>query len=316
MNLNKYLFSLPTTLALCLALAACGPAVKPEDPDLIRLQGQLQTLRSDSRLAPRAQEEIRAAENAVQAIVDLPPRAAPEERAQRLYLAERRILIAEHQARARAAEADVTDLERERDRLQTEARRQEAERARTQAAQEREAAERARREAELAQQVAAAERAAAEEARQAAQQAQSEAEQAQLALEEMRAKLEELEARPTPRGLLLTLGDVLFEVNQAELKEGTARNLRPLVEVLQQDETRSVTIEGHTDSTGSRDYNLGLSLRRAESVRDYLVRNGVDRNRLSVAGLGPDFPIATNETSEGRQRNRRVEVIISDADRQ
>ena len=74
---------------------------------------------------------------------------------------------------------------------------------------------------------------------------------------------------------------------------------------------RSVVIEGHTDSVGSNDFNLGLSQRRAESVRSYLLRQGVDPSRVTTQGMGESVPVASNDTAGGRQQNRRVEIIVS-----
>ena len=128
---------------------------------------------------------------------------------------------------------------------------------------------------------------------------------------ELQRQIDALQARPTDRGLVLTLGDVLFESGRAELKPGAASNLGQLVAFLAKYPSRTVAIEGHTDSVGGDDYNLGLSQRRADSVRSHLVSRGVDAARITSMGAGESSPVAGNDTATGRQQNRRVEVIIS-----
>jgi outer membrane protein OmpA-like peptidoglycan-associated protein len=128
---------------------------------------------------------------------------------------------------------------------------------------------------------------------------------------ELQRQIDALQARPTDRGLVLTLGDVLFESGRAELKPGAASNLGQLVAFLAKYPSRTVAVEGHTDSVGGDDYNLGLSQRRADSVRTQLVSRGVDAARITSMGAGESSPVAGNDTAAGRQQNRRVEVIIS-----
>jgi outer membrane protein OmpA-like peptidoglycan-associated protein len=128
---------------------------------------------------------------------------------------------------------------------------------------------------------------------------------------ELQRQIDALKAKPTDRGLVLTLGDVLFESGRAELKPGATSNLGQLVAFLAKYPSRTVAIEGHTDSVGGEDYNLGLSQRRADSVRSHLVSRGVDAARITATGAGESAPVASNESAAGRQQNRRVEVIIS-----
>jgi OmpA-OmpF porin, OOP family len=144
------------------------------------------------------------------------------------------------------------------------------------------------------------------EARQAQQQAQA----ATMRATQLEQELQELKARETERGLELTLGDVLFEVNRADLTPGAMRSLYKLAEFLKQNPTRNVSIDGHTDSTGSEAYNLELSQRRAEAVRDFLITSGVSPDRIAAHGHGKLNPVASNDTAAGRQQNRRVEVVV------
>jgi OOP family OmpA-OmpF porin len=144
------------------------------------------------------------------------------------------------------------------------------------------------------------------EAERAKQQAQAATTQAQQLQQELAA----LQAKQTDRGLVLTLGDVLFETGQADLRAGALRNLYPLVTFLQKNPERQVMIEGHTDSVGSDAYNLELSQRRADAVRDFLMQNGIRAAQITTHGYGKTSPVASNDTAAGRQQNRRVELII------
>jgi len=143
-----------------------------------------------------------------------------------------------------------------------------------------------------------------------AQHAQSEAEQAKAQARQLAQELADLKAKQTERGLVLTLGDVLFAYNQAELKPGALQNLYQLVTFLRENPERQVIIEGHTDSHGSDDYNQDLSRRRAEAVRSFLLKNGIPPQRITARGYGEAYPVAPNGNEAGRQQNRRVEVVI------
>jgi outer membrane protein OmpA-like peptidoglycan-associated protein len=131
---------------------------------------------------------------------------------------------------------------------------------------------------------------------------------------ELQKQVELLQARPTDRGLVLTLGDTLFATGRSELKSGATANLDRVTAFMNEYPSRTATIEGFTDSMGSEEYNQDLSQRRADSVKGYLVGHGVDTARLSSAGRGENAPVGDNASAEGRQQNRRVEVIISQGD--
>lgn len=129
----------------------------------------------------------------------------------------------------------------------------------------------------------------------------------------MEAELAALKAKKTERGLVLTLGDVLFESGQATLKTGAYGTLDRLATVLKDNDGRTVVIEGHTDNVGSDMNNQGLSERRAESVRGALMQRGVASGQIDAVGRGESSPVATNDEAAGRQQNRRVELIFSEA---
>lgn len=126
-------------------------------------------------------------------------------------------------------------------------------------------------------------------------------------------QLADLQAKQTNRGIVLTVGDVLFDTGQATLKAGAVTEIIRLAEFLKVNPNRRVLIEGHTDSTGSMRTNAILSQRRADAVADTLVAAGVPRGQMVATGLGPDYPIASNADAVGRQQNRRVEVVIENA---
>ncbi|MHB1236728.1 MAG: OmpA family protein [Gallionella sp.] len=125
-------------------------------------------------------------------------------------------------------------------------------------------------------------------------------------------QLRELKARNTDRGLVITLGDVLFNTNQAQLKSRGMHSVRKLGDFLKQYPQRKVLIEGYTDSTGGSSHNQLLSEHRANAVEAALVDMGIDSERISTRGYGEAFPVAGNDTAAGRKSNRRVEIVLSD----
>lgn len=141
--------------------------------------------------------------------------------------------------------------------------------------------------------------------------AKADADAARRQAEDLQKQLADLNAKTTERGLIVTLGDVLFETGRAELKGGATANLGKLAAFLNQYPDRSVIIEGHTDSVGNESYNQSLSERRADSVKAYLVGQGIAAARLTTVGKGELVPVASNDNETGRQMNRRVEVIIA-----
>ncbi|MGH8251323.1 MAG: OmpA family protein [Steroidobacteraceae bacterium] len=254
-------------------------------PALDEARTKVQSLAQDPLVQQAASRELLTARNSVQMAELAFEQREPRERVAHLaYIASRQAEIG--QARideARAREA-VTKAEAERKRVQLAARSREVDVARQQAAA-------ARQETSTAQLAA---KTAAEEA------------------ETARRALAELQARPTERGMVLTLGDVLFDTNEATLKPGAMLAIDRLARFLEESaETRAI-IEGHTDSTGSDAYNQELSQRRARSVADELVTRGIASSRFEVIGRGEAFPVAGNDNSAGRQQNRRVEIVFSD----
>jgi outer membrane protein OmpA-like peptidoglycan-associated protein len=140
--------------------------------------------------------------------------------------------------------------------------------------------------------------------------AKSEADAAKQHASNLEDELKALQAKQTERGMVLTLGDVLFDTGQSTLKPGAYATIDRLAQALQGAPDRKVVIEGHTDSTGSDEYNQQLSERRAMAVQSALMQRGVSGAQISAAGKGESFPVASNDNSAGRQQNRRVELIF------
>jgi outer membrane protein OmpA-like peptidoglycan-associated protein len=231
-----------------------------------------------------AGEELQAARDAL---------AAADE----AYEEKEPIQLIEHQAYVAQRYADISrELVSEAE-AREEVERGEAERNRI-------IAEARAREAQAAQRELQAQSRAVEEQAQAADAAQARA-------RNLERELEELQAEETDRGLVLTLGDVLFETGQATLMPGALTTVDRLAQFMGDYPERTVRIEGHTDSVGSDALNQQLSEQRAASVRDALVSRGVAGGRIQTVGFGETRPVASNDTSGGRQQNRRIEVVIS-----
>jgi outer membrane protein OmpA-like peptidoglycan-associated protein len=268
-------------------LSACATAPKaPEAPLDSRVK--LTALQSNSQLATRAPVEMKAAEAAVKAAEA--PRPDGEYATHLVLLADQKVEIARARAQSRQYQDERQALSEQSERARLDARTREADRAHRDATSARADADSARADAAAARDQIAASRAA------------------RLDLER---QIAELNARETDRGLVVTLGDLLFATGKSDLTGGAGPNLDKLAAFLGEHPDRTVLIEGHTDSVGSEESNHFLSQRRAESVRSYLVSRGVQANRLTTAGLGQGSPVASNDTATGRQQNRRVEVIIS-----
>lgn len=215
------------------------------------------------------------------------------------------------QASSARTDADMAHSQADVARVDAEEAKQKAEFSSIDADIARNQADAARSDTASAKQLADAASADANRARQQTDAARADAAAAKQQAEDLRQQVAALNARETDRGLVVTLGDVLFETGRSELKGGSANNLAKLAAFLNRYEDRTVVIEGHTDNVGSDDSNLGLSQRRADSVKTFLAGQGVGMNRLSASGMGEGNPVASNDSVTGRQQNRRVEVIIS-----
>ncbi len=298
--MNTRPFFKPTLLALAAlaALAGCGTA--PQN------NARLEEARSSYRMARDNPSTVELAgaemQQATQAM-DVANRAWEKKDDTEAvnhwaYLAQRRVAIAQATTERKVAELSVAQAKANSDELRLSARTQEADAAKAKA-------DLAMQQAKAAQQQAAA-----------SQQQNANAQLMALSAEErakaLEAQLKELNAKKTDRGMVMTMGDVLFDTDQAQLKSGGERSVDKLASFMTNYPERQVLIEGFTDSTGSDSHNQDLSLRRADAVRNALLSRGIASQRLSTLGHGEAKPIASNDTASGRQMNRRVEVLLSD----
>jgi outer membrane protein OmpA-like peptidoglycan-associated protein len=208
----------------------------------------------------------------------------------------------------RLAQEKAFEAQRATEQAETRARQVEA--ARKEAEVRARQVEAARREAEAKAREAEAKAREAYAARLVAQEEAAKATKAKAEVEQLMKAISDLKAQLTERGVVLTIGDVLFAVDQARLSSRANRSVEKLADFLKKHPKRRVLIEGFTDITGGDEYNLVLSQKRAEAVKEKLVELGVDPGRITPKGYGKKYPVAGNDTPEGRQQNRRVEVVI------
>jgi outer membrane protein OmpA-like peptidoglycan-associated protein len=265
------------------ALAVCACASTPlSDPVLEGARAAVAQAEADPNANQYAALDLDSAKKDLGMAEAAAANRKPAEIDQPAYLATQMARIAMARGAAMAADAKVAAGQAERDRIQLAAREREVQYAN--------------------QQVAAA--------NSQVQAANSERNQAAEQSARLQAELDQLKATQTPRGLVLTLGDVLFNTGRAELNPGAGRKLDQLAQFLNQHPERRIEIDGFTDSVGPDDYNQDLSQRRADAVKTALITRGIDGSRITTQGYGKAFPVATNNDSGGRQLNRRVEVVI------
>lgn len=253
----------------------------------------------------KAEEEAQAAAAAREAKA----RADADAEARRRADAE----AARAQAEQARVQADQARVQAEQAKAEAEKAKQEAQAAAQEAARQREEAEKAKAEAVAQQQVLAAE---TDKAKAAAAQSENLRQQAEKEKQELRARLLQqlnsiLATRDSARGLIANMSDVLFRSGSFELAPGARERLAKVSGIVLAYPSLHLAVEGHTDSVGSDDYNQNLSERRAESVRDYFVQQGISSATIEAHGYGKTEPIASNDTPEGRQQNRRVELVLS-----
>jgi outer membrane protein OmpA-like peptidoglycan-associated protein len=259
-----------------LAMAACASVPQP-NAALEAARAEVQTAQANPNVIKYAAVDLESARKQLDIAEAASLRHDEPAIAQPAYLATQAARLAEAHGAAKADDARVAAGRGERDRIQLDARTREVDTA------------------TLAANNAAQQRDAANE--QSAR---------------LQAEVDQLKAKPTPRGLVLTLGDVLFDTGKAQLNPGAARKLDQLAQFLTEHPERRVQIDGFTDSVGTDSYNLTLSQDRADAVKTALITRGIDPSRIGSQGYGKGFPVADNSDSGGRQLNRRVEVVIGD----
>lgn len=330
MTTFKYL-----SAAAAIAVFAAGCESTPKQiPELDAARAEVRQATSDPLAQEAAGVRLKKAEAALRIADDSFRQHKPAaDVRQQAYLATRHAQIAMEQTSELRARKEIEQGQAERNRVLLEARTSEAALAEAAAARAQTAAAQARTDASTAQNDTLRAQADAERSKNDAERSKNDADrskseaadQAAQALAardklaaaadesaRLRSELEALQAKPTERGMVLTLGDVLFDTGQAVLRPGATQTVDRLAAFLHNRAAFSVLVEGHTDSVGADDYNMALSQRRADAVSGALLARGVAVERVRSHGLGKNYPNASNANASGRQQNRRVEIIFSD----
>jgi len=274
------------TAIVSAVLLASGCASTPKRvAQLDQAHSDVERLANEPLVQQAASEELANARKSLEAADVALKKGKREDVLHYSYLASQQAQTGEERVTEARARQDVAKAEADRNRVLLEARTHEAEAAKAAAEQQAQVAQAQAKEAEAARQ-------------------QAEAAQRQLA---------DLQAKQTDRGMVLTLGDVLFDTAASTLKPGATSTIDRIASFLKENEGTKVIVEGHTDSRGSDEYNQQLSERRAQAVADALAFRGIDRSRVEAVGRGKALPVASNDTAAGQQQNRRVELVFSDA---
>ncbi|SHH07606.1 OmpA family protein [Massilia sp. CF038] len=288
----KYPMLKSAVLASAILLGACS-SMPTTTPMLDQARGDFIAANNNPAVSSYAPLEFKQASDALEAANAAAARRESLDTIDKLaYIAKQKIATAQELAKQKTAEANIANAGRERDQVRLQARTNEAERAKADAA------------AANAQAAAAQGQAADAEAR---------AREAQARAASLEAMMSELQAKKTERGMIVTIGDVLFATGQATLTPAGMSNLRKLADALGQNTERTVLVEGFTDSVGGTAYNQSLSERRAAAVRAALLGMGVDASRVAMKGYGEAYPVAPNDNASNKQLNRRVEIVVSNS---
>lgn len=264
-------------------LSGCGGPPQ-NNPLLTQAEQAYQEAENDSLIVMKAPVALKEAEEALEQSRQVWKEEGNKNLVEHYaYIAQQKTKIARETAELNAAQDEVSRAEAERKQVLIEARKAEA--------------------------IAAERR--AKDALQQVKEERAEAERARKEASELADRLSEMEARQSERGMVLTLSDVLFDFDSSKLNSGANKVVNELASFLNNYPERTVQIEGFTDSIGSAEYNKNLSQRRADALKQALIKAGISSQRIETIGYGEEFPVATNMNEAGRQQNRRVEVIIS-----
>src|SRR5450830_799346 len=287
----KTYYLTPVILSIAALVAACG-SVPTSTTLLDQTRSDYRMAQSTPTVAIYAPLEMKQASDALaQANAAASNNDSAEKIDKLAYLAKQKIALTREVAKQKSAEAEVANSGKERDQIRLDQRTNEANAANLNADRSKQAA-----------QVAQAQTV----------EAQRQAQEAQVRTAQLEAQLADLAAKKTERGMVITLGDVLFGTDLANLTADGVNTARKLADVLKNNPQRTVLIEGFTDSTGGSAHNLELSQRRAESVRNALLEQGISRDRIATKGYGAAYPAAGNDSAANRQLNRRVEIVLSE----
>ncbi|MDH4393487.1 MAG: OmpA family protein [Aquabacterium sp.] len=302
----------PLAVLALAAITACS-SVPPANARLDDARSQLRATRADPQTHGLGGPELQNATTALNAAESALARGADSAEIDHLaYLASQRTVLLQQAGQRRTAEVAVAQATGQRDQQRLAARTQEADSAQRSAVASQREAQSAQRDAQSAQLDAEAAQRDAQVAQRQAGASQLQAGEAERRSAQLAQQLKDMDARQTDRGLVVTIGDVLFDTDQAQIRSGAQRSMDKLVVFLQAYPMRRAVVEGFTDSTGGADHNLALSARRADAVRAALVSAGVNADRIATKGFGEAYPVAGNADAGGRQMNRRVEIVLSD----
>ena len=303
----------PILLAIAVLVGACSSM--PKTTSLLdQTRSDYVMAQNNPKVARYASAEMKQAGDALAQANDAASKKDGDEKIDKLaYLAKQKIALTQEVAAQKSAEAEIANAGKERDQIRLDQRTLEANQANAKASQANAIADQSRLAAQIAQGETADAQRKEQDAQRQAQDAQRQTQESQARTAQLEAQLADLAAKKTERGIIITLGDVLFGTDQAKLNPEGMRTAQKLADILQQNPQRVVLVEGFTDSTGSSAHNQDLSERRASAVRSALQLQGINRDRISVRGYGETNPIADNNTAGNRQLNRRVEIILSDA---
>lgn len=288
MQSNRYI---PFIIAAVAIFSGCMTI--PKNASVADAHDRYNTARTDPQVASLAAVELQdAADTLAKADAALSKRERTSKVEHLAYIAKQQVRIAEETAKLKAADLEIAEASTNRDQIRLQARTAEVDAARQETAVAQGTAD---------QQAIALAAAKAKAAR----------DQDIIAQQEL--QLKDLNVKKTDRGLVITIGDVLFGTNKVQLEPSGVRSLQKLADFLKQYPEQRVTIEGFTDSVGSSSLNKDLSDRRAEAVRTALLGMGISNDRVAIHGYGEAFPVADNDSATSRQMNRRVEIILTDS---
>lgn len=283
-----------TLTALMLAvLAGCNTPAGP-NVALDQARSDYKVAEGNPAVSQLAAVELKQAGEALERANEAERKSAEAGEVNHLaYIARQRVAIARELAVQRGSDVELSQARSRRDQMRLRARTEEA--------------DAAQRHVEVAQQQASA-------AQLVAATSQQMNKDAQARNRDLEAQLKDLNAKQTARGLVITIGDVLFDTDAASLKARGVRDLEKLSSLMAQHPGRRLLIEGFTDSTGTTEHNQLLSRRRADAVMAVLVQSGVARSRIDTHAYGEAYPVSGNGDAQGRSLNRRVEIVLSGDD--
>jgi len=275
--------------------AGCATTADEEIAALQTAGAQYARAQSTARIDEFASQSMEQAERNLRRAQSLADEGADRDQIEHhAFLTQRHVEIAEARLNRGLIQEEISNADRRQQELQL-------------AAEQRRSARRGTAATEAEQR--------AEEAEARLALTQQELAETQQAAQGLAQELKDLKVKQEERGTVFTLSDVVFDVDSDELNRGGERSVTRIAETLKKYPKGHILIEGYTDSTGSDEYNAQLSERRAKAVKSLFVKEGIPEDRIRTEGYGEEYPVANNDTPQGRQLNRRVEIVVSDDDR-